>query len=105
LFLISPKISPILYSMVFGPLARCLKPCQVGEQLAVDEIAQVVAGHGLVVVELAVGRLGRGPAFPAVGGFVQDEAVLLAFQRGLGGLVCSSASRYFRNSSQDDCSV
>jgi hypothetical protein len=25
-FFISPKISPILYSMVFGPLAFCLKP-------------------------------------------------------------------------------
>jgi hypothetical protein len=29
LFLISPKISPILYSMVSGPVARCLKPCRV----------------------------------------------------------------------------
>jgi hypothetical protein len=27
LLLISPKTSPILYSMVCGPLARCLKSC------------------------------------------------------------------------------
>ena len=32
------------------PLAETV---QVREQLAVDEVAQVVAGHGLVVVELA----------------------------------------------------
>jgi hypothetical protein len=35
---------------------------------------------------LAVGGLGRGPAFPAVGS-VEDEAVGLAFQFGLGRLV------------------
>jgi hypothetical protein len=67
LFLISPKISPILYSMVFGPAAFCLKAVQIGKQLAVHEVAQVVAGQCLVVVELAVRILGRGPAFPAVG--------------------------------------
>ncbi len=31
LFLISAKISPILYSMVFGPVAFCLKPCRYGK--------------------------------------------------------------------------
>jgi hypothetical protein len=49
------------------PAGALLEAGQVGEQLAVDEVAQVVAGHGGVVVELAVGGLGRGPAFPAVG--------------------------------------
>jgi hypothetical protein len=36
-FLISGKISPILYSMVFGPLAL-----EVGEELAVGEVEDVV---------------------------------------------------------------
>ena len=66
-----------------GPL---LEAVQVGKELAVDEVAQVVAGHGLVVVDLAVLALGRGPVLPAVG-LVEDEGVLLALQRGLIGLV------------------
>jgi hypothetical protein len=28
---ISPKFSPILYSIVFGPLAFYLKPCRYGK--------------------------------------------------------------------------
>ena len=59
---------------------------QVGEELLVDEVAEVVAGHGLVVVDLAVLVLGRGPAFPAVG-LVEDEGVFLALERGFVGLV------------------
>ena len=39
-----------------------LEAVQVGEQLAIDKLAQVVAGQCLVVVELAVTVLGRGPA-------------------------------------------
>ena len=38
---------------------------QVGEELAVDEIAEVVAGQGRVVVEFAVLVLGCGPASPS----------------------------------------
>jgi hypothetical protein len=40
---------------------------QVGEKLLIDEIAEIVAGHGLVVVEFAVPALGCSPAFPAIG--------------------------------------
>ena len=57
---------------------------QVGKELAVDEVAEVVAGQRLVVVELAVLALGRGPAFPAIG-LVEDGGVFPARQRGLGG--------------------
>ena len=53
------------------PAGLLLEAVQVGEELLVDEVAQVVAGQGLVVVELAVLALGRGPAFPAVG-LVED---------------------------------
>jgi hypothetical protein len=49
---------------------------QIREELLVDEVAQVVAGERLVVVELAVLALRRGPAFPTVGG-VENVAVLL----------------------------
>jgi hypothetical protein len=52
----------------------------------VDEVAQVVAGERLVVVELAVLALRRGPAFPTVGG-VENVAVLLAVERSLIGEV------------------
>ena len=63
-----------------------LEAVQVGKELPVDEVAEVVAGHGLVVVDLAVLALGRGPAFPAIG-LVEDVGVFLAFQRGFVGLV------------------
>jgi hypothetical protein len=59
---------------------------QVGEELGVDELDEVVAGEGGVVVELAVLVLRRGPGFPAIG-CVKDVAVFLAFEGGLGGLV------------------
>jgi len=49
---------------------------QVREELAVDKVAQVVTGQGLVVVEIAFFILGRGPAFPAKG-LVEDEGILL----------------------------
>ena len=93
--MISPKISPILYSMVFGPRGLLLEAVQVGEELLVDEVAQVVAGHGLVVVELAVLALRRGPRLPAVG-LVEDEGVLLALQRGFVGLVLLQAVEVFQ---------
>ena len=63
-----------------------LEAVQVGEELAVDEVAQVVAGQGLVVVDLAVFVLGGGPGFPAVG-LVEDEGVFLPFEGGFVGLV------------------
>jgi hypothetical protein len=39
---------------------------QVGEQLAGDEVDEVVAGLGFVVVEVAGFVFGGGPGFPAV---------------------------------------
>ena len=68
------------------PGGLLLEAVQVGEELAVDEVAQVVAGQGLVVVDLAVLVLRRGPAFPAVR-LVEDEGVFLPLQRGFVGLV------------------
>jgi hypothetical protein len=50
---------------------------QVRKQLLVDEVAKVITGHGLVVVELAVLALRRRPGFPAIG-FVEDVGVSLA---------------------------
>ena len=59
---------------------------QVWKELVRDEIAEVVAGRGLVVVEFAMLVLGRGPAFPPIGLF-KDVAVLPAFERGFVSLV------------------
>jgi hypothetical protein len=59
---------------------------EVGEELLVDEVAEVVAGEGLVVVNLAVFVLRRGPDLPLVGLF-EDERVFFAFEGGFVGLV------------------
>ena len=68
------------------PGGLLLEAVKVGEELLIDEVAKVVAGQGFVVVDLAVLAFGRGPLFPAVG-LVENEGVLLAFQRGFVGLV------------------
>jgi hypothetical protein len=59
---------------------------QVGKELRVHELAEVVSGHGLVVVEFAVLALGRSPAFPPIG-LVKDVGIFPAFQRGLAAFV------------------
>ena len=64
---------------MFEPVAFCLKPCRWGEELAVDELDQVVAGKGGGVVNLTVLVLGHSPGFPTVG-FVEDVGVGLAIQ-------------------------
>ena len=45
------------------PAGLGLEALEIGEKLAVDEIEEVVAGEGVVVIELAGFVLGRGPAF------------------------------------------
>jgi hypothetical protein len=59
-----------------------LEAVQVGEELGVDELDEVVAGEGGVVVNLAVLALGRGPCFPAVGR-IENGGVFPAVGRGL----------------------
>ena len=77
------------------PAGLLLEAVQVGEELPVDEVAEVVAGQGVVVVELAVLALWRGPAFPAIG-LVEDEGVFLALQRGFVGLVLLQTVEVFQ---------
>src|SRR5271157_3611893 len=72
-----------------------LEAVQVGKELPVHEVAEVVAGQGLVVVEFAVLALGRGPAFPAIG-LVEDVGVFLAVQRGFGALVLLKVVEVFQ---------
>jgi hypothetical protein len=72
-----------------------LETVQVGEQLQVDEVAEVVAGLGAVVVDLAVLAFGRGPLFPAVGLF-ENEGVLPAIEGGFVGFVLLQAVEVFQ---------
>jgi hypothetical protein len=80
---------------VGGPL---LESAQVGKEFVVDELAEVVAGHCLVVVELGRGVLGgvfgRGPAFPAVI-MGEDVGLLLAGQGGCAGFVAFEVVEVF----------
>ena len=69
-----------------GAGGALLKARQVGEELAVDEVAQVIARERLVVVEVAVGGFGRGPSLPAVG-WVEDVVVGFALKLCFGGFV------------------
>ena len=66
-----------------GPL---FEGVQVGEELLVDEVAEVVAGFRPVVVDPAVVALGGCTFFPAVG-LVEEIRVLLAVEGGFVGAV------------------
>lgn len=77
---------------------------QVGEELRVNEVDQVGAGEGGVVVDLPVLPFGGGPAFSPVR-LVEDEAVFLPSSPASAARSCSRPSRYFRKRSQEVCSV
>ena len=72
-----------------------LEAVEVREELLIDEVAQVVAGQGGVVIEITVLALGRGPGIPAVG-FVENVAVLLPLQCGLIGAVLLKSIKVFQ---------
>jgi hypothetical protein len=94
--LFSPKISPILYSMVSGRPGRALlEAVEVGEELQVHEVAQIVAGQRGVVVELAVLALRRRPAFPAIRG-IEDVGVWLPAESALHRFVLLQAIEVFQ---------
>jgi hypothetical protein len=59
------------------PAGLLLETVKGREELLIDEVAEVVASQGFVVVELGVLALGRRPSLPSVR-FVEDVAVLLA---------------------------
>jgi len=71
-----------------------LEGVEVGEEFEVDEVAQVVAGFGAVVVDLAVVTLRGGPLLPALG-LVKDEDVGLAFEGGFVGFILFEAIEVF----------
>lgn len=68
---------------------------QVGKELRVDEVAQIVPGKRGVVVELASLVLRCGPAIPAIG-LVEEKRVFLAFELGLGCAVLVEAVDVFQ---------
>ncbi|WP_219857039.1 hypothetical protein [Stutzerimonas kunmingensis] len=66
------------------PFGLLLEAMQVGKQLGIDEILEVIAGQGAVVVDLAIRCLGRRPALPTVFR-VEDVEVVLALKLGFQG--------------------
>ena len=72
-----------------------LEAVQVGEELPVDELDEVVAGLRGVVIDLAVLGLGGGPRLPAVGG-VENVGVFLAIEGGFGGFVVLEGVEVFQ---------
>jgi hypothetical protein len=77
------------------PAGLLLEAVEVGKELEVDELTQVTAGQGFVVVELAVFALRRGPALPAVV-FVENKDVTLPLQPGFVGLVLLQCIEIFQ---------
>jgi hypothetical protein len=62
------------------------KTAEVGKQFGVDELPEVVPSEGVVVVDLPVVALRRGPPRPSVW-LGEDEAIDLAVKRGFRRLV------------------
>jgi hypothetical protein len=73
-----------------GTGGALLEAVEVGEELGVDEIAEVVSGERFVVVELAGLVFGRRPGFPAIG-FFEKEGVFLSVEFGFGATVLLEA--------------
>ncbi len=71
-----------------------LEAVQVGEELGVDELDKVVAGHRTVVVDLAV-LFRCGPGFPLIRS-IENGAVCPAFERGFGGFVVFEGVEVFQ---------
>jgi hypothetical protein len=94
IFYLAENLTDFVFDGV-RPAGLLLKTVQIGKELAVDEVAQVIAGLRFIVVNLAVLALGRGPFLPAVG-LVEDECVLLPFQRGFIGFVLLEPIQIFQ---------
>jgi len=73
-----------------GAGSALLEGVQVGEEVGVGEVAEVVSGYCFVVIDLACSAFGGGPGAPAVG-LVEEEGVGLAMEGGFVGLVAFEA--------------
>jgi hypothetical protein len=62
------------------------EPLQVGEELLVDEVAKIIPGERLVMIQRSVLGFGRRPGEPAIG-LLKDVAVFLALERSFLNLV------------------
>jgi hypothetical protein len=87
-----------------GPGGLLLKAVQVGEELGVDELDEVVAPKRCVMVDLTVSAFRRRPCRPAVG-LIEDVGVFFPSRAASVALSTSRVSRYLRKRSQEDCSV
>lgn len=81
-----PKDFPDFVFDGVRPAGLLLEAVQVGEQLLVHEVPEVIPRQGLVVVQIPVPALRRSPGPPPVG-LVQDEVEGLAIKGRLRGLV------------------
>ena len=77
------------------PGGALLEAVEVGKELGVDEVAEVVAGEGGVMIQFAILALGGRPRSPAVG-LVEDMGVFLPVEGGLGGFVLLEAVEVFQ---------
>jgi hypothetical protein len=77
------------------PRGLLLENVQIGERFEVDEVAEIVAGLGLVVIQLAEVIFGGGPGFPAIR-WIEDEGVRLTVECGFVGFVLFEAVQVFQ---------
>ena len=78
-----------------GTAGALFEAVQIGEEVALDEGDQVVAGQCLMMVEGTVRGLGGGPGVPPVGG-IEDVEPGLAVERGLGRLFAFQVIEIFQ---------
>jgi len=95
LVLYLPKDLPDFVFDGVRPARPLRETVQIRKRLLIDEVAEVVAGEGGIVIEIAVLALGRGPTLPA-GGLVEDVGVSLPVQSGFGGFVLLEAVKIFQ---------
>jgi hypothetical protein len=68
---------------------------QVWKEFLIDEIPEIVAGHGGVVIDLPILTLGGSQTFPAIW-LIENVGVFLASSCASVALSCTNPSRYLR---------
>lgn len=96
-----PENLPDLVFDRVRPAGLLLEPMQIRKELAVDEVPQVIARLWSIPPSLPFGAAHTSQRY----GLSRMKAYFFPSNAASSALSCSSPSRYFRNNSQEVCSV
>src|SRR5207237_276433 len=72
-----------------------LEAVQVGKEFLINEVPEVIADHRGVVIQLAIGSLGRSPTLPTIR-LLENVFVFLSVERRFVGLILFESVEIFQ---------